>query len=269
MSATHTRVGSVLLFCMAAICAQSQVIPAKPVLSYVPHITVGSGFLTRVTILNLASSSNGVRFNLISDSGTLLQSTSYTIPANGSKQIVVSGDRFGASVKYWAVVGADAAIGVNTFIELIGSGGPTNVLNTIGFNDSQLLSNFTIPVEFEPTPAGGAVGRTVGLAVANPHASSATVTMRLVNASGVTLATATTTLPAYGQTALDLSSHPTLSLALPRSNIVGTLVVSATATVAALALGDDFGPFFASPPMGTGLSRIWIPHVISGGGFLT
>ena len=269
MSATGMRVGFILLFCLATICAESQVIPAKPVLAYVPHLTVGSGFLTRVTILNLANSSNTVQVNLISDSGTLLQSTNYTIPANGSKQIVMSGERFGASVKYWAVVGADAAIGVNTFIELIGSGGPTNVLNTIGFNDSQLQSNFTIPVEFEPTPAGGAVGRTVGLAVANPHASSTTVTMRLVNASGITLATATATLPAYGQTAIDLSTHPSLSPALPRSNIVGTLVVSATATVAALALGDDFGPFFASPPMGTGLSRITIPHVISGGGFLT
>lgn len=269
MSAAHPRWGSILLFCLAAICAESQVIPSKPVLAYVPHITVGGGFLTRVTILNLANSSNSVQFNLISDSGTLLQTTSYTMPANGSKQIVTTGDRFGASVKYWAVVGADAAIGVNTFLELIGSGGSTNVLNTIGFNDSQLLSSFTIPVEFEPTPAGAAIGRTVGFAMANPHANSVTVTMRLVNASGSTLATAIAALPAYGQTAIDLSTHPTFSPVLPRSNLVGTLVVSATATVAALALGDDFGPFFASPPLGSGSSRIWIPHIISGGGFLT
>src|SRR5207247_10336280 len=102
----------------------------------------------------------------------------------------------------WAIVGSDQNVGINLFFEVNGGGGPNNIINTIGFNDVPPATSFTIPVEF--LPASTSIGRTVGLALANPSNVSNTAALALIDGTGATLATTTLNLGAFGQTALDL-----------------------------------------------------------------
>jgi hypothetical protein len=119
-------------------------------------------------------------------------------------------------------------------------------VNTVGFNDAPSIQEFSFPVEFEPGTAT-TVGRSAGLAIANPSASAATLTIRLRDASGSTIASVDRTVPALGQGAWDLQGIPEFRSALPAQNFVGSVAVSSNVPVSAIALEDDLGPFSAVP----------------------
>src|SRR5438045_9726653 len=86
------------------------------------------------------------------------------------------GGRFGASQALWATVDAAQPAAANVFFEYEQSASTPAVINTIGFNDAAPGQAFTVPVEFQPGVAGAAVGRTMGLALANPGATGPTIT---------------------------------------------------------------------------------------------
>ena len=121
------------------------------------------------------------------------------------------------------------------------------VANGVGFNNAPPLTDFSLPVEFEPAPAGLSVGKTVGLALANGNPTAASANLQLVDSNGNVIATTTINLPPFGQWSQDLSRLGAFQSALPASNFVGSVTVSATSPISAIALEDNYGPFSATP----------------------
>lgn len=237
-------------------------VPAKPNISYLPHIVAGGGFTTYVTIINRSSAANAVVLNTIGQDGSL-QGSQRSIVAPGGSYRIIYDDPGTATSTYWGILGSDQPVAVNVFFELIDSQG--NVINTVGFNSVDPLSNFTLPVEFQLQPY-----RSVGLALGNPSSQPLSVTLQLVDSGGNSIATKLVSLGAYAQQALSLDQAPEFRAALPTGDFQGTLRVTATAPVAALALGDDIGPFFSTPPIAAGRTgQIVVPHIITGGGFVS
>ena len=187
------------------------------------------------------------------NAGKWRQTTTATVPANGAVRISTpESDRWGSSDAWWATVTSTQPAGVNLFIELNQGGESQKVGTTVGFNDAPPGTSFTIPVEFEPNPDPTVhpIGRTVGLAVANPAAgTAANVTLKLVNAGGTVVATYNLQLAPLSQTAIALDSLDAFKFALPAGNFVGVVTISADSPVSTIALGDDLGPFFSTPAM--------------------
>src|SRR5207244_10875849 len=121
-------------------------------------------------------------------------------------------------------------------------------INAVGFNDAAPTTDFTIPVELLPA-SGSGTARTVGLAMANASGQTAAITMTLVSQSGQAVATTALSLANNSQTLMDLSNDPAFKTALPTGAFIGALIVSSSAPVSVIALGDDFGPFYAMPVM--------------------
>jgi hypothetical protein len=77
------------------------------------------------------------------------------------------------------------------------------------------------------------------------------------------------TLGAFAKTGIDLSSTTTgFGNVLPASNFIGTLTGSSVTPFSVIALGDDFGPFFATPSLTTATTQV-VPHIVSGAGYVT
>jgi hypothetical protein len=248
---------------VAATSAAVNPIPPGSTVQYVPHFVEGGGFITKLTLVNLTNSNNQVSINFLGQDGSVVETMSYLLaPAATARIEAPDAVRFGPSVTKWAMVGSQGGLGVNLFFEL--GSGSTSVTNTVGFNDASPASSLTLPVEFSP------FGRTVGLAIANPSSSINHVTLQLNDQNGSVLAGYAVDLPAFGQTSIDLSSIAAFQAVLPAADFVGTVVVTASSPVAAIALGDDIGPFFSTPPLVAGRAgQIVIPHIVSGTGFVT
>jgi hypothetical protein len=209
----------------------------------VAHITTGGGFLTKLSIVNLSASPNSIVLNNIHQDGTPIDSTSCTIPANGTLRLT-QGNIATANETHWAIVGSSTPVGVNLFFELTTNG---VVTNTAGFNDLAPRTTFTFPVEFQNTPF-----HTLGLAVANPNGGANTITVALLDGAGRALGSKQQALPAFGQLAQDLlTSTNSLSIAsfLPAGNFIGSVQVTTTSPAAVVGVGDDQGPFFSEAPM--------------------
>ena len=219
----------------------------------VAHITSGDvfgeganfGFLTKLTIANLSASANTVVVNDISQSGTLIDSCSYSIAGNGTLRIT-QGKLGGTPETHWALVGSQAQVGVNLFFELTR---PAGVTNTVGFNDAAPRTSYTFPVELQNSPF-----HTLGLAVANPNSGSNTVTVTLFDSTGKSLGSKSQVLPAFGQLAEDLltSTNPLSVVSLlpaGGADFIGTVQVTTSSPSTAVGVGDDQGPFFSEASM--------------------
>ena len=221
-------------------------VPATNHTYVLPHIVTGQGYVTKITITNLADVSNDAVLTYVSQSGAVVQRSSYTLGAGGAVRIATpEQDRFGPPTTQWAIVGSREPVSVNLFFEIMDAS--SKITNTVGFNAAPALTSFVFPVEFQPAAAGALIGRTAGLALANPSALAMTFTMTLLDGGGNTLATETRALPAYGQTAFDLTAVASFQAVLPATNFVGSVRVQASAPVSAIALEDDIGPFSATP----------------------
>ncbi len=234
-------------------------IPTNPTLVYLPHVPYGGGYRTKITLVNFSLGSASGVVNFISQGGQLVTTQNWgPVASGGTVRIdtatVFPNSTFGPLQVLWAVVGAPDRVGVNLFYEYNpSSGGPAyNIINSVGFNDAALQTDFTVPFEQEPQPQGAAAGKTVGMAISNPGSSTASVTVKLVDNSGTILGTDTVLVAAYGQVAFalpDASRLPNITAHLPAGNFVGTLAISSLSGVAVIALQQDYGPFSATPTM--------------------
>ena len=220
------------------------VVPATPVVVILPELVAGSpGFVTKISIVNLTGSANTVTVNNISSAGLLLTSNSCTIPANGVVRIdTPENQRYkNPADVYWAMIGAQAAIGATTFFDFIPSDG-TRITNAVGFNNIVSATSFTFPVEFDPT-----VGKTFGLAITNPNNVHVDASVQLLNSDGALRETLAIPLNAFNQRIADLATDPTTHFTtLPNGDFVGIMKVSSALPVAAFAAGDDTGPFYSA-----------------------
>ncbi len=223
-------------------------LPAMPHLYYLPHAVSGGGYVTKITVINLSNSANQVVVTFLTPGGESAQTGNYPVAAGGTLRVATpETERFAPLQTRWVVVGAQANVAVNLFFEYIETPGSRRVVNSVGFTDSAPLTEFSVPVEFEPRASDTPIGRTVGLALANTTAGTNRVALQLVDAVGNVLASAVLTLPAFGQTAVALDALPEFAAALPHANFVGSITGLASGAVAVIALADDFGPFAATP----------------------
>jgi hypothetical protein len=235
---------------------------------FIPHIIAGGGFISIITVTNLSNSSNAGQLLYWGQSGSTLSRTAFTLPAGATMRLQTpESARFGPSSTQWLTVSSNQDVGVNSFFELRDSSG--KVMNTIGFNDPQEGTSFSVPVEFAPG-TGGNIGHTVGLAVADDTSDPTTVALTLYDSNGKALATAARRLAAFAQFALDLSGVAEFQAVLPASDFVGTVVVESDHVVSAIALEDDLGPFYSTPSIASpSYGQLVVPHILSGGGFVT
>lgn len=240
---------------------QTNPITASAFVYSLPHIVQGQGFVTKITLVNTSGVSNSVTINYLDQTGALLSAPTYTIPPFGTLRVATpESARSGPSVIQWVIVGSSSPLAANSFFELMDSLG--NVINTVGFNAATPLTDFSVPVEFEKTQAGTFI-RTVGVALANPTATPSTATMQLLNAGGTPIGQPyTVALNAFGQTAIDLSQVPGFASVLPADNFVGSLAITSRRPIAAIALGDDIGPFAATPAV-IGRAYLGVDNVTS------
>lgn len=229
--------------CSAPVATATQT-PPGAFQQVVAHITTSSGFQTKLSIVNLGATANSVVIINIRQDGVAIDSTSCTIPANGTLRLSqTSASNY--PDPHWAIVGSSAPVGVNLFFELSSNG---SVVNTVGFNDAAPRTTFTFPVEYQNSPL-----HTLGLAVANPNNTSNTVTVALLDTTGKILGTKSTSLVAFGQTAQDLlltaGGSLNISSFLPAGNFIGSIQVTTSSPASVVGVGDDQGPFFSEAPM--------------------
>jgi hypothetical protein len=212
----------------------------------VPHIVTGGGFVTRMTIVDLGPATNRVTVNYIGQSGTLAGQTAQPLASGGTLQIEAPGSPSTVETQ-WAVVGADAPVSVYVMVEQKSSAEEVRPASSFGFTECVPADAFAIPAEFEPAPAGHAIGRTLGLAIANPSPAAVDAELRLVDPSGAAVANHALSLPPFGQIAIDLQQLDAFRAALPASHFVGSVTGAASSPLCVLALFDNYGPFLVAP----------------------
>ncbi len=237
-------------------------VPQATFSAVMPHVVSGGGYVTKLSLVNMAATQNNVAVNFVDDQGSVVSSETRMLqPAETMRLATPEAARNGPIATQWASISAQGRIAANLFYEISDQTPQNNIINTVGFNDDAGAQTFTIPVEFQPAPQGASVGRTVGLALSNPNNAQVQVVLTLHDTSGNTRGTSSVTLPPYGHTARALNVD--FQSVLPAGNFVGTVTGTAPQAVNVVALGDDFGPFFATPPM-TGGTRLIIPHMVTG-----
>jgi sugar lactone lactonase YvrE len=244
-------------------------LPSSTFVTMLPHMVNGAGYITKLTVVNMSGAQNNVVINFLGQDGSIQSTQTILMQAGQTVRLAApeSARNLTPQTNQWVTVGGDGRVAVNLFFEVEDGNG--TVINCIGFNDASSATAFTVPVEFEPKPANASIGRTVGVALANPSASSNTVTLTLLDQNGATLGTLPVTLGAFGKTGIDLSSTTTgFGNVLPASNFIGTLTGTSPAPFSVIALGDDFGPFFATPSLTTATTQV-VPHIVSGAGYVT
>ena len=205
--------------------------------------------MTKITLVNQSNTVNTVTVTYFSQAGVQVGSphTFVIQPFGTARDATDEANRFNATATTeWAVVTSSAAAGVNLFFEFMDSPTARLVVNTVGFNAAPELGAFTVPVEHEPG-IGGGIGRTMGFAIANRNASAANITVSLLDNQGAVMATHALTLGANSQTTFGVDTLSEFAAVLPASNFIGSVVVTSSLPVAAIALEDDLGPFSATP----------------------
>ena len=241
-------------------------VPDSALLTYLPHLVTGGGFVSKLTLVNMSGVPNNVALNVVGQDGSLQASNTVLMQPGEVVRIANPESARGLpSSTQWSPVGSSGPLSINEFFEFGTSS--ANVLNTIGFNDAATVANFSVPVEFEPAASSTKIGRTVGVALANPTANATNVQLTLRDQTGDAVGTLPVPLAAYGQVAIDLTQS-SLGTALPAGNFIGTLSGTSATPFSLIALGDDKGPFFATPALSGATSQV-VPYIVSGQNYVT
>ncbi len=245
-------------------------VPGATFSTMMPHIVAGGGYVTKLTLVNLSGASNNISVNFVDDAGNVITSVTRMLQAGETMRVASDESaRFGPFAIFWASISAQGRVSANLFYEIADGGG--NIVNTVGFNDDSGNTTFTIPVELQANTQTGDITHTVGLALSNPNNVQVQVSLALRDTSGFPRGTSTINIPPYGHTQLSLNSA--FQGQIPGTNFIGVVTGSTTPAVGVnvVALGDDFGPFFSTPPL-TGGTRVVVPHIFTGsfnGGYVT
>jgi hypothetical protein len=228
---------------------------ASPFQYVLPHVISGNGYSSKVTIVNTSAQQNTVVLNFVSQAGATLSSNTYSMAPGATLRVgMTDTERFGGYLTKWATVGSTSPVMTNVWYDYLPRQGSTSVQNSVGFNDAAPVTDFSLPVEFQPAVSGVNFGITVGLAIANPNPVATTATLKLVDSTGAVLATQVVNLPAFGQTAVDLQQPSGFGSVLPSTDFVGSVTVSATLPVSSIAVQDNDG-LFSAVPVGLGRAK--------------
>lgn len=230
----------------AASVASGGPIPYGKLQTIIPHSAYGGGFVSRQTITNLANVNNTLTINRISQSGLVVGSRNITLPPYATFVLADSEDRRAASSAVeWFAIASEQPIAASILFD----SRPVGIFpSAVGALASPPLTSFVAPVRYAPLT-------TIGLALANLHASPNPISLKLINQNGTNVAEDSLTLAPFSQVAFALDTRNAFrSVLTSPAEFVGVLVVTtagANQPVAAMAVGYQNGLFYSLPVTST------------------
>jgi sugar lactone lactonase YvrE len=251
-----------------------------------PHFADGGGWTTQIVLTNPTDSSVNGTLQFLSKSGqptTLTvnnqtaSSFSYSIPARSSQKLTSSGSGstiLGGSVRVVPTGSGAAPSGVAIFSFRFGG----ITVAEAGVPASKAANTLRLYAALAGDFNRGAVGSVqTGLAIANPSASVALVTLTLTRLDGASTGVTTTIpVPPGGQFASFMNQLAGFSVLQPPFE--GVLRISSTAPIAIVGLRGRYnerGDFLitTTAPIdettATSSTPIYFPHIADGGGYTT
>jgi hypothetical protein len=215
---------------------------------YFPQVADGGGYRTNLILINTSATATTASLDFFADDGSRLalpiggtEKTSYTLTlgAKGIARLTTDGTSQGIRVG-WVRVVSSAALGGSAILQTVSG---ARIKAEAGVSSSAPAYQFTTYVDSLDFAASG-------LAICNPNSIGTTVTLKLRNSVGETLATKAFVLPPFGHIA-QFFSGPGQLFPEGFDRFQGTLEVVATGAVSAVALRyDNFeADVFASLPV--------------------
>ena len=240
----------------------------------VPYFADGGGWKTSVILVNPTDSKLNGTGQFFTSAGTVLSAKfSYSIPGHASFKLVTSG--LGSTIQTGSLSinpdsGNSAPAALNVF-----SYKPASVTVTEAGVASLTASAFRMYVKIDGLP-GDPLSIQSGIAVANPYATPATLTLELYQSNGASTGlVSTVNVPARGQIAkFFIDIFP--SVALPFEGLVR--IVTNTPGVAAVGLRSRYNErsdflITTTPPVDearpSSSAEFDFPHFVNGGGYTT
>lgn len=210
-------------------------LPAKPVLSILPHMARGGGYVTRLLLANLWPSSNQVQINTVAQDGHVVESLTMTLPPGGSYMSPTSeAQRFAAEIEIgWVAIGADAPLAVSLLLNLHN---PTtrNLQTAVAILESEPQTLSTAPFRYRPD------GVTMGLAVVNLAEVDNTIALKLLDEQGNIVGDDTVVVAPFAQSSFVVSDRPRFNEFLRgRTEFLGSLSLAGTQRFASAAVGAE------------------------------
>ena len=184
-------------FNQAVSCSLASLFPPRPAI--IPHIAVGEGWATQISITNLCTGENPVRIEIFDQAGTpvegFLGSDTILLPRGTAVFSSPEGERFGAlpAGPRWARFTSNLPIGVQVLLDSkpASSEAPASA---VGAAESPPSTHFALPVAIAPAAAGQSAPLTMGLALANVSDSTKDIVLKLVDPLGRVVAEETTVI---------------------------------------------------------------------------
>jgi hypothetical protein len=246
--------------------------PASTSTLVFPTFADGGGWITQVVLVNPISTALSGTLQFMSQSGGVISSSSYSIPANSSTTVQTSGlpaNPVSGSVLAFPTSGTRAPEG---FVIFGFSRGGVKVTEA-GVTALPISTAFRMYAESSPSPQW----IQSGVAVANPSAAATTVTLEVTRLDGSSTGlTGTVTLQAKGQITRFLSEIPGLE-SLP-ANFQGVVRISSPLPISAMGLRGRYNErqdflYTTTPPVDENAppssSPLYFPQVVDSGGYTT
>jgi len=221
-------------------------------LSHVANGTFSDGsFRTTFPIFNVSTSTAQVTLSLTDDNGNPFTATiagrgtasTFNLSLAAGASVVLETDGAGSLASGAARITSTAPIGASAIFSVFDT--QAKFLTEAGVGDATALSNLTLPVDIDSNAD-------TGIAFFNPTTGTVTLTLRLVDSAGFTLATTTLTLPGRGHKAQFATQ-----LFPGRTSFRGSIAVTATGgTVSAITLRQNTSPLtYTTLPVTSGVTR--------------
>ena len=250
-------------FAAADAASQTLAIPA-PVPTYVlPQFAFGGGWYSAVYFTNVTGSPISFSVSFVDDTGKPL-----TVPSVGGSTTQVNLAAYGTAIVeapnagslvqgYAAFALPSGVFGYGVFRASVA--GQPDQEAVVPFSDAGAVSN---------TLTWDETSFTTSVAIVNPSATAADVTVTVWDENGSTIGTASVALPPYNKTATELRSLPGLAGMLGKRGSAQFKVSAGNVAV----LGLRFGQSFTSIPTTTNLSNSAsrssvLPQIAFGGGW--
>lgn len=230
--------------------APSAALPSLTNLTIIPHFAIGGGFVTRVFVRNLSTSSNNVIVQYMNQNGTVSTNPPSSQLQMSPGQVVefTSGEsnRSSALKVQWIAIGSDQTLQASVLFDCCAADTTTQ---TVGVLPQNPATTFSTPFIFQRQTSSQPI-LVYGLAVANRSESQAntiTVTLRDQNNTQVSQDTVTISA-ALGQTAFTPSDLTNAAAFLQgRNSFLGSMVITGTQQFSAVVVGNLGTRFFSLP----------------------
>ncbi len=234
---------------------------------YFPHLAVGAGWQTTITLINHSPEEVTCRTDFLSDQGTPLMVSFPSLGSVGSRtDVLLPGgsvheeanvELSAPLVSGWAMAACSGPVKASLLFRQYDSDGVP--VAEAGVNATTVpASRFVTFAEQAEDQAG------TGVAYANPSSSQALITFTAEDAAGQKLASEDLTVSPGGHGAQNMASL----FGLP--SFSGSLEVTSTAPIVSLSLNAEAAPIFSSLPPGEphaaaqGPTTYYFPHLSVG-----